>query len=71
MKSSLSSFLDTSKIYHYNLIVSGGIFLATGSADQVIRVYSFTSNFPEKICELEAHTVCIKLILSLLMSKKE
>jgi WD40 repeat protein len=39
------------------LFFSGGIFLATGSADQVVRVYHFTSTVPEKICELEAHTV--------------
>ena len=41
----------------------GGIFLATGSADQVIRVYCFSGVFPEKICELEAHTVCNRLYM--------
>ena len=44
----------------------GGIFLATGSADQVIRVYCFSGVFPEKICELEAHTVCNRLYIFML-----
>lgn len=35
----------------------GGIFLATGSSDHVVRVYCFMSTVPEKICELESHTV--------------
>lgn len=35
----------------------GGVFLATGSTDHVIRVYYFSGNVPEKICELEAHVV--------------
>ncbi|KAL3881699.1 hypothetical protein ACJMK2_028102 [Sinanodonta woodiana] len=34
----------------------GGAFLATGSADHVIRVYFLHAGIPEKICELEAHT---------------
>ncbi|CAI9738520.1 PH-interacting protein-like isoform X2 [Octopus vulgaris] len=34
----------------------GGIFLATGSSDHVVRVYCFMSTVPEKICELESHT---------------
>ncbi|XP_060082031.1 bromodomain and WD repeat-containing protein 3-like [Ylistrum balloti] len=34
----------------------GGVFLATGSADHVIRVYFLHVTTPEKICELEAHT---------------
>lgn len=39
---------------HFCLI--GGIFLATGSSDHVVRVYSSVSGTPEKICELEMHT---------------
>jgi len=35
----------------------GGIFLATGSSDAVIRVYCFIGSVPEKIGELEAHSV--------------
>uniref|UniRef100_A0A3B3QS68 PH-interacting protein n=1 Tax=Paramormyrops kingsleyae TaxID=1676925 RepID=A0A3B3QS68_9TELE len=34
----------------------GGMFLATGSTDHVIRVYFFGSGQPEKISELESHT---------------
>ena len=47
----------------------GGIFLATGSADQVIRVYCFSGVFPEKICELEAHTVCNIYCIFMLTNK--
>uniref|UniRef100_A0A8C8SKQ5 PH-interacting protein n=1 Tax=Pelusios castaneus TaxID=367368 RepID=A0A8C8SKQ5_9SAUR len=35
---------------------SGGMFLATGSTDHIIRVYFFGSGQPEKISELEFHT---------------
>ncbi|XP_048841847.1 PH-interacting protein [Brienomyrus brachyistius] len=35
---------------------AGGMFLATGSTDHVIRVYFFGSGQPEKISELESHT---------------
>ncbi|XP_073482941.1 PH-interacting protein isoform X2 [Aquarana catesbeiana] len=35
---------------------SGGMFLATGSTDHMIRVYYFGSGQPEKISELEFHT---------------
>nr|XP_022292305.1 bromodomain and WD repeat-containing protein 3-like isoform X1 [Crassostrea virginica] len=34
----------------------GGVFLATGSADHVIRVYFLHNTKPEKISELESHT---------------
>lgn len=34
----------------------GGVFLVTGSTDNTVRVYCFTSA-PNKIAELEAHTV--------------
>ncbi|KAM9247866.1 bromodomain and WD repeat-containing protein 1 [Leptosomus discolor] len=33
----------------------GGMFLATGSTDHVIRMYFFGSEMPEKIAELESH----------------
>ncbi|XP_077198828.1 bromodomain and WD repeat-containing protein 1 isoform X2 [Paroedura picta] len=33
----------------------GGMFLATGSTDHVIRMYYFGSEIPEKIAELESH----------------
>lgn len=36
---------------------AGGIFLATGSSDHVVRVYGLSHGVPEKIAELEAHTV--------------
>uniref|UniRef100_A0A7N8XX94 PH-interacting protein n=1 Tax=Mastacembelus armatus TaxID=205130 RepID=A0A7N8XX94_9TELE len=35
---------------------AGGMFLATGSTDHIIRVYYFGSSQPEKISELESHT---------------
>uniref|UniRef100_A0A9J7YN71 Pleckstrin homology domain interacting protein n=1 Tax=Cyprinus carpio carpio TaxID=630221 RepID=A0A9J7YN71_CYPCA len=37
---------------------AGGMFLATGSTDHIIRVYYFGDGQPEKISELESHTVC-------------
>lgn len=44
----------------------GGVFLATGSADHVIRVYFLHATKPEKICELESHSVCFVELLSVL-----
>ncbi|XP_041088792.1 bromodomain and WD repeat-containing protein 3 [Polyodon spathula] len=35
---------------------AGGMFLATGSTDHVIRMYFLGSGSPEKIAELESHT---------------
>uniref|UniRef100_A0A671S5J4 Bromo domain-containing protein n=1 Tax=Sinocyclocheilus anshuiensis TaxID=1608454 RepID=A0A671S5J4_9TELE len=35
---------------------AGGMFLATGSTDHIIRVYFFGDGQPEKISELESHT---------------
>uniref|UniRef100_A0AAR2K8J4 Bromo domain-containing protein n=1 Tax=Pygocentrus nattereri TaxID=42514 RepID=A0AAR2K8J4_PYGNA len=35
----------------------GGVFLATGSTDDVIRIYYLGSGSPEKIAELDSHTV--------------
>ncbi len=37
--------------------ISGGYFVAAGSSDSVIRVYSFHTYSPLKICELDRHTV--------------
>ncbi|KAL4232669.1 Bromodomain and WD repeat-containing protein 3 [Mactra antiquata] len=34
----------------------GGMFLAAGSTDNVIRMYQFMNGYPEKIGELEKHT---------------
>lgn len=45
---------------HGSLMVffsTGGMFLATGSTDHVIRMYFFGSETPEKIAELESHAV--------------
>uniref|UniRef100_A0A4W5LB95 Uncharacterized protein n=1 Tax=Hucho hucho TaxID=62062 RepID=A0A4W5LB95_9TELE len=36
---------------------AGGMFLATGSTDHIIRVFYFASGQPQKISELESHTV--------------
>lgn len=38
-------------------VCPGGMFLTTGSTDHIIRVYYFGSGQPEKISELESHTV--------------
>ncbi|KAJ7310307.1 hypothetical protein JRQ81_007211 [Phrynocephalus forsythii] len=35
---------------------SGGMFIATGSTDHVIRIYYLGSESPEKIAQLESHT---------------
>lgn len=42
----------------FNLL--GGMFITTGSTDHVIRIYYLGSEIPEKIAELESHTVGIK-----------
>lgn len=44
-------------IYSYYVDVLGGMFLATGSTDNVIRIYYLGSGSPEKISELHEHTV--------------
>uniref|UniRef100_A0A8B9SQS8 Bromodomain and WD repeat domain containing 1 n=1 Tax=Anas platyrhynchos TaxID=8839 RepID=A0A8B9SQS8_ANAPL len=41
----------------------GGMFLATGSTDHVIRMYFFGSETPEKIAELESHA-SLKAVLN-------
>lgn len=38
----------------------GGMFITTGSTDHVIRIYYLGSETPEKIAELESHTVRAK-----------
>lgn len=51
-------FLLMQRLTRYFMHVSsGGMFLATGSTDHIIRVYYFGSGQPEKISELESHTV--------------
>ncbi len=45
-----------------NIFISGGYFLAAGSSDSVIRVYSFHTYSPLKICELDRHTVNKNLV---------
>lgn len=40
-------------------VCPGGMFLVTGSTDHIIRVYYFGSGQPEKISELESHTVSL------------
>lgn len=42
--------------YHVRAVV-GGMFVATGSTDNVIRIYYLGSGSPEKISELHEHTV--------------
>ena len=37
----------------------GGMFVATGNSDYVIRVYFLFASEPNKICELEAHSVSL------------
>lgn len=39
------------------LFESGGMFLATGSTDHVIRVYYLGSETPMKLSELDSHMV--------------
>ncbi|CAF0763655.1 unnamed protein product [Rotaria sordida] len=40
----------------------GGYFVAAGSSDSVIRVYSFHTYSPLKICELDRHTSVVETI---------
>ena len=37
----------------------GGIFLATGNTDHVVRIYSYNYGTFEKIAELDAHQVTV------------
>uniref|UniRef100_A0A8C4THR2 Bromodomain and WD repeat domain containing 3 n=1 Tax=Erpetoichthys calabaricus TaxID=27687 RepID=A0A8C4THR2_ERPCA len=41
---------------------SGGMFLVTGSTDHVIRVYYLGLESPEKVADLESHTVCLRFV---------
>jgi bromodomain and WD repeat domain-containing protein 1/3 len=45
-------------LFCFNL--PGGMFITTGSTDHVIRIYYLGSEIPEKIAELESHTVRAK-----------
>lgn len=49
-------------VINLNLFISGGMFLATGSTDHVIRMYFLGFEAPEKIAELESHTVSIRVL---------
>lgn len=39
------------------LLFIGGMFMATGSTDHMIRVYYLGAESPMKVAELDAHTV--------------
>lgn len=39
------------------------MFLATGSTDDVIRIYYMGSGSPEKIAELNSHTVRVSVLI--------
>ena len=50
----------------------GGYFVSAGSSDSVIRVYSFHTYSPLKICELDRHTVrCHRLNSTMMIRKTE
>lgn len=55
-------FINTCQYAKFLFIFSGGMFLATGSTDHVIRMYYFGSEIPEKIAELESHAVRNKML---------
>lgn len=59
------SFLQT-RCLNLNIFISGGMFLATGSTDHVIRMYFLGFEAPEKIAELESHTVSIHVLITIL-----
>lgn len=44
-------------VFCFVIYILGGMFLATGSTDDVIRIYYLGCGNPEKISELDAHTV--------------
>lgn len=58
-------FSLSSRVYVYVRLIqcafvslyTGGMFLATGSTDDVIRIYYLGSGCPEKLAELDSHTV--------------
>ena len=37
----------------------GGSFLVSGSTDHIIRIYQMTPGPPERVAELDVHSVCI------------
>lgn len=39
------------------LLFTGGMFMATGSTDHMIRVYYIGAETPMKVAEMDAHTV--------------
>lgn len=39
------------------LLFAGGMFMATGSTDHMIRVYYLGAETPMKVAEMDAHTV--------------
>lgn len=58
-------------IVSFNTFFSaGGMFLATGSTDDVIRIYYLGSGNPEKISELHEHTVGIQRRILLVLPRK-
>lgn len=53
----IKCLVESAIVLVFVLFVLGGMFLATGSTDHVIRMYFLGSGSPEKIAELESHTV--------------
>lgn len=45
----------------------GGTFLVSGSTDHYIRIYQMTPGPPEKIAELDFHSVSLILYLAFLL----
>lgn len=43
------------------LLLLGGMFMATGSTDHMIRVYYLGAETPMKVSEMDAHTVSNEL----------
>lgn len=50
-------WVDLFIFFNLKYLFSGGMFLATGSTDDVIRIYYLGSGSPEKTSELHEHTV--------------
>lgn len=47
--------------------IIGGMFMAVGGSDHAIRIYYFGNETPEKLSELEGHTVSTGHMLSVLL----
>ena len=45
------------KIFYIVFPVTGGMFMATGGTDHMIRVYYLGAETPMKVSEMDAHTV--------------